>query len=131
LGRPVQEPLHLALARTAEEIAGRLGARLELDIDERVTVPPAWEEALPRMLREAVANAVRHGGARRVTVHLRSDDRVWLCVSDNGCGFDVAHGRPNSSYGLIGMRERTESLGGQFKLSSEPGRGTSVEVRLP
>ena len=94
LGRPVSEPLHVALARTAEEVTGRLGARLELDIDEHVQVPPAWEEALPRILREAVANAVRHGRARTVTVHLRDADGIWLRVTDDGTGFDVAARRP-------------------------------------
>jgi signal transduction histidine kinase len=131
LGRPVSEPLHIALARTAEEVAGRLGARLELDIDEHVTVPPAWEEALPRILREAVANAVRHGRAQTVTVHLRDADGIWLRVTDDGTGFDVTDVRTDTSFGLIGMKERAESLGGDFKLSSEPGRGTSVEVLLP
>jgi signal transduction histidine kinase len=131
LGRPVHEPLHLALASTAEEITSRLGARLELDIDRAVAVPPAWEEALPRILREAVANAIRHGKARTVTVHLRDADGIWLRVTDDGRGFDVTHPRSDGSFGLIGMKERAESLGGEFKLYSEPGRGTSVEVLLP
>jgi two-component system, NarL family, sensor histidine kinase DegS len=51
-------------------------------------------------------------------------------VSDDGSGFDV-NDVPDTSYGLIGMRERAEALGGDFKVSSEPGRGTSVEVLLP
>jgi signal transduction histidine kinase len=131
LGRPVSEPLHVALTHTAEEVAGRLGARLELDIDDGVTVPPAWEEALPRILREAVANAVRHGRAETVTVCLRDADGIWLRITDDGIGFDPAQAHSDTSFGLIGMKERTESLGGEFKLSSEPGRGTSVEVLLP
>jgi signal transduction histidine kinase len=130
LGRPVNEPLHVALARTAEEVTNRLGAQLELDIDEDVAVPPAWEEALPRILREAVANAVRHGHAKTVTVHLRDADGTWLRVTDDGSGFNVAN-VGDAGFGLIGMRERAESLGGDFKISSEPGRGTSVEVLLP
>jgi signal transduction histidine kinase len=130
IGRPVSEPLHVALARAAEEVAGRLGAQLELDIDEHVSVPPAWEEALPRILREAVANAVRHGRAQTVSVHLRDADGIWLRVTDDGNGFDVAD-VPDTSFGLIGMKERAESLGGDFKVSSEPGRGTTVEVLLP
>jgi signal transduction histidine kinase len=131
LSRPIHAPFHSVLAHTAEEVAGRLGARLELDIDRSVTVPPAWEEALPRIMREAVANAVRHGGAQRVTVRLQSSDGVSLRISDDGEGFDVSKAPSDSSFGLIGMRERTESLGGSFRLSSRPGMGTSVEVRLP
>ena len=131
LGRPAHEPFELALASTAEEIASRLGAELRLDMDAGVVVPPAWEEALPRIVREAVSNAVRHGNARTITVHLRDADGIWLRVTDDGRGFNPSDPRSETSFGLIGMKERTESLGGQFKLHSEPGRGTSIEVVLP
>jgi signal transduction histidine kinase len=131
LSRPVMEPLAVALARTADEIALRLGVELELDIDRRVHVPPAWENALPRILREAMANAVRHGGAKTIAVHLRDADGIWLRISDDGNGFDPSEPRSAASYGLIGMRERTESLGGEFKLSSAPGMGTTIDVLLP
>jgi NarL family two-component system sensor histidine kinase LiaS len=131
LARPVHEPFPVVLAHTAQEVAARLGARVELDIDAEVTVPPAWEEALPRILREAVANAVRHGRARRVTVHLRDADGIWLRVTDDGDGFDTEGPRSELSYGVAGMKERAEALGGEFKLRSQPGHGTSVEVMLP
>ena len=52
-------------------------------------------------------------------------------MTDDGRGFDVAEPRADSSFGLIGMKERAESLGGEFRLHSEPGRGTSVEVLVP
>jgi signal transduction histidine kinase len=131
LGRPVHEPFERMLASSAEEIAGRLGAEVRLDLDRGIAVPPAWEEALPRIVREAVSNAVRHGQARHITVLLRDADGIWLRVTDDGRGFDVTAPRAETSYGLVGMRERAESLGGEFRLSSEPGAGTSVEILLP
>jgi signal transduction histidine kinase len=131
LSRPLEEPLHMALASTAEDVAGRAGTHLELDLQEDVVVPPAWEQALPRILREAVANAVHHGNPRTVKVTLRDADGIWLRVSDDGAGFDTSQPPSESSFGLISMRERVESLGGKFKLTSEPGRGTSVEIVLP
>ena len=131
LSRPLEEPLHLALAHTAKAAAGTEGPRLELDLEPDVIVPAAWEQALPRILREAVSNAVQHGRARTVTVELHEADGVWLRVADDGDGFDPSQPRPESAYGLISMRERTESLGGEFRLSSQPGRGTSVEIMLP
>lgn len=131
LNRPVNEPLHLSLAHTAEEVAGRVGARLELDLDPLVAVPPAWQQALPRIAREAVLNAVRHGHAQTVTMHLRDADGIWLRITDDGQGFDASQPRSQSSFGVIGMRERTEALGGEFRLSSQPGVGTSVEILLP
>jgi signal transduction histidine kinase len=131
LSRPLHEPLHLALAHTAEEVTGRLGAGLELELDDRVVVPPASEEALARIMREAISNAVRHGQARTVTVQLRNGNGIRLRVSDDGVGFDPSEPHSEGSFGLIGMRERTEALGGSFKLSTQPGSGTSVEVMLP
>ncbi len=73
---------------------------------------------------------MRHGHARKVTVRLSDTDGTRLRVSDDGGGLDVSGPRSNTSYGLIGMQERAESLGGEFRLDSEPGRGTSVEVLL-
>jgi signal transduction histidine kinase len=131
LSRPLHEPFSVVLAQTAQEVTKRMGANLALDLDESVDVPPEWEEALPRIVREAVANAVRHGRARTVTVHLRDADGIWLRVSDDGNGFDVTQPPSESSFGLTSMRERAESLGGEFTLSSKPGEGTSVQVQLP
>jgi signal transduction histidine kinase len=96
-----------------------------------VVVPAAWEQALPRILREIVANAIEHGRPNTVTVHLRDADGVWLRVTDDGSGFDPSQPRASPGFGLIGARERTHALGGEFKLTSEPGHGTSVEILLP
>jgi signal transduction histidine kinase len=131
LSRPVQHSLDLALATTAEEVAERLGAKLELDLQPGVRTSPAWEEALPRILREAVANAVRHGRANTVSVRLRNSDGIWLRIADDGEGFDPTRPRAENSFGLISMRERAEALGGEFRLDSKPGQGTSVEILVP
>jgi signal transduction histidine kinase len=131
LSRPVHEPLHVALAHTAKDVADRLGGRVELDIEETVDVPAAWREALGRIVREAIANAIRHGHARTVRVEFHTGDGTRLRVRDDGDGFDPAEPHAPSSFGLISMRERTESLGGEFNLESTPGEGTSVEVVLP
>jgi signal transduction histidine kinase len=131
LNRPLEEPLHVALASTAREVAERAGARVVLDVDEDVVVPPLWEQALPRIVREAVGNAIRHGGARTITLHLRDADDIWLRVTDDGSGFDPSRPPADGGFGLTSMRERAESLGGEFRVESAPGRGTSIEVVLP
>jgi signal transduction histidine kinase len=127
----VPAPLHIELARTAEDAARRLGAQLVLDIDRHVMVPAPWEDALQRILREAVTTAVRHGGARTITVHLHDAEGVCLRISDDGAGVDRAGPQPSADVALAFIRERTESLGGTFKLSSAPGSGTTIEVLLP
>jgi PAS domain S-box-containing protein len=85
---------------------------------------------LLRILQEALANVRRHSAATIVEVGLRTDDQaVLLEVSDDGRGFDpvVAQG----GVGLVGMRERVEELGGEIEVSSRPGEGTEVTVRVP
>jgi signal transduction histidine kinase len=131
LNRPLEEPLSVALANTARDVVGLTGTRLELLLDPDVTAPASWEQALQDFVREAVTNAIRHGHARNITVRLEDADGIVLRIIDDGRGFDVSSPRADASFGLLGMRERTESLGGEFALTSERGRGTSIEIRLP
>jgi signal transduction histidine kinase len=132
LNRPMDEPLDLALGHAALDVANRVGVRLRLELDEGLEVPPGWREALMRIAREAVANAARHGHARTISLRLAEDeDGVCLQVTDDGEGFDVTAPRSSQSFGLTSMRERTESLGGRFVITSAPGEGATVEVRLP
>jgi signal transduction histidine kinase len=85
---------------------------------------------LLRVLREILTNARRHSGARKIEVRLRTaGDTLVVEVADDGRGFDptVAQG----GVGLVGMRERVEALGGEIEVSSRPGNGTEVTVRVP
>ncbi len=131
LNRPFDEPFDVALGHAARDVADRVGARLQLDLDRNVGLSADWRDALLRIAREAVGNAVRHGHARTVTLRLRNGDAVRLQVRDDGDGFDVHAFVSAQSSGLTSMRERTKSLGGQFSIESAPGAGTTVEVVVP
>lgn len=122
------EPLHLAVARAAEDVAGRVGVRVDVHASPAIRVSPTVREALVRIVRESVTNAGRHGKASLVDVTL-TDDGV-LRITDDGTGF-VVDGAGEGRFGLISMRERAERLGAEFRLESQPGRGTKVEVALP
>ena len=130
LTRPVDEPLEVALVQAAEEVAGRVGVQLRIEVCKGAEVSPDEREALIRIVREAITNAGRHGGAENVSVELSNGDGTLLRIADDGSGFDPRHTRVGG-FGLVSMRERTEALGGRFRLSSEAGGGTSIEVRLP
>jgi signal transduction histidine kinase len=130
LTRPVDEPLAVALVQAAEEVAGRVGVQLRIDVGKGAEVSPDEREALIRIVREAITNAGRHGGAENVSVELSNGNGTLLRIADDGSGFDTRHTRVGG-FGLVSMRERTEALGGRFKLSSEAGEGTRIEVRLP
>ena len=95
-------------------------------------VPPSVESAIYRLAQESVTNARRHARhATRITVRVAADDTsVRLRVSDDG---DPGHGRPNGSpgYGLIGMIERADLLGGTCEAGPGPDRGWTVTAVLP
>jgi signal transduction histidine kinase len=129
LVRPACQPLSEALAQAAAEAGEREGSTVDTDIVLDVAVPGATQEAMVRVLREAVINAARHGGARHIRVQLRDDPRLCLSVSDDGRGFDVARAvAAPGRHGLRGMAERIEGIGGELSIDSEPGRGTRVRV---
>jgi signal transduction histidine kinase len=123
------EPLHLALARAAEDVAGRVGVEVDVDVTVPVEhrVSGELREALVRIVQESVSNAGRHGRATHVRISMGADG--VLRIADNGAGFDPA-GAGDGRFGLVSMRERAERLGARFSIESEPGRGTRVEVAL-
>lgn len=132
LSRRSDEPLASAIAQVAEMLTAREGARLRLDLDAAVDLQGEARESLLRIVREAVTNGVRHGGASEVCVALRYDGGLRLTVSDNGQGFAIAApGGRADSFGLVSMRERARAMGGWIEVRSQPAQGTEVEVVLP
>jgi NarL family two-component system sensor histidine kinase LiaS len=105
-------------------------ATLDLNVENDLEPPPAVKQSVNRIIQEALANVRRHSSADEVVVALHAGkNSLELSISDNGIGFD-----PQMQYGGIGlesMRERAESLNGEFSLESRPGRGTKIYVMLP
>ena len=99
-----------------------------------LTLQPGLRDEVYRIGREAVLNAFRHARARNIEVELEyAADRFRVLVRDNGCGIDpqvVQFGR-DGHWGLCGMRERAERIGGKLRLWSRSGEGTEVELRVP
>jgi PAS domain S-box-containing protein len=88
--------------------------------------------AVFRILQESLTNAARHARASRIEVSIDlRDGAVALRVRDNGRGFSPDDPRKPGSFGLMGLRERAYLLGGEVNIASEPGRGTTIEVRIP
>jgi signal transduction histidine kinase len=129
LTQPIYQPLHIALAQEAGEVADRVGIELKLSVDPTIEVDPATRETLLRIVREAVSNAGLHGHAGRISVDLTNGHGLRLRVTDDGEGFDTDAG--SSGFGLTSMRERAKALGGQFRLTSQPGIGTEIEIVIP
>ena len=130
--RPVdvalQEEVHRFAATGQEKATFRLsGQRREL--------PSNVQVALLRVCQESLTNVRRHAGATEVTVVLTfSPESVCLGVQDNGTGFDFEAARGEgrqSGFALTGMEERARLLRGALNVSSQQGKGTLVEVRIP
>ncbi len=96
-------------------------------------IDPLVETVLFRVTQEALSNIARHAQVSTAAVCLAyNNEQVRLEVIDEGVGFDSDENfTPPRGWGLASMRERAESVGGQFRIDSRPGRGTCVEVRVP
>jgi len=109
-----------------------IAVRCEIaELDRRL--PPEVEIALFRIGQEAMNNIVRHAKAESVLIQLGSDGReLRIEIEDDGQGFTpgiTPSDRPH--YGIMGIQERAELLGGVAVIDSAPGRGTRIEVRVP
>jgi two-component system, NarL family, sensor histidine kinase UhpB len=87
--------------------------------------------SLYRIVQECLTNASKHSAATEVAVELErpANGSIRLAVADNGKGFDAAVTRPG--LGLLGMRERSEALGGTFKVEASLNAGVRLTVELP
>jgi NarL family two-component system sensor histidine kinase LiaS len=131
--RPVElgnQGLAPALRALLGEVQDRHGVATEFQGESVPPLPPAVEDSLFRVAQEAIANSVRHGSPRRIQVTIgRLPDRVTLEVADDGMGFDSA--TAEAHVGLNSMRERTEEVGGQLRILSQPGHGAQVSLWVP
>jgi signal transduction histidine kinase len=130
---PLLEEYGLAAALRARLKAVETRAGLVTDFvgeeDERLT--PEAEQELYRLAQEALNNVLKHAHAQHVRVRLEiAPTAAVLEIADDGVGFESAfHGR--EGFGLPGMRERAQRLGGDLRVESSPGAGTRIEVTVP
>jgi signal transduction histidine kinase len=110
-----------------------ISARCEFDARDR-RYPAAFETAVFRVCQEAMSNVARHAGAETVLVQLsEADGRLSIEIEDDGKGFDpenVAR-RERRPFGLMGIRERVDILGGKVRIDSAPGKGTRIHFDVP
>ena len=131
LSRPADEPLERMIADTAYSVGDRAGIDVTVAVRPGIDASPDVRQALVRILREAMSNAVRHGGAGHVRVSVDGPGPLVMVVADDGAGFDVGGWRRPDSLGLQSMSERAANVGGRMTVESSVGHGTSVAVVLP
>jgi signal transduction histidine kinase len=127
--------LDMGLAPALAALAHETSMRSEVDVKFHTLESPLQDSdqtvhALFRIAQEAVANAVRHAKAREVALTLsRCGSGLQLEVRDDGCGFDTAALPLQPGLGLLGMAERARQIGAALTVRSDPGAGTTIQVR--
>jgi len=129
----------VGLSEALREYVFRWSKHFDVDVQLHIANPPAErlqreiEATMYRLAQESLNNIIKHAQATRVDVVLEwSRDFAVLIVEDNGVGF--AGGEPgvlSQGLGLIGMRERASLVGADLQIESEPGRGTTILLRVP
>ncbi|WP_153800376.1 histidine kinase [Foetidibacter luteolus] len=116
----------------AEQFSNNTGTAVVLNIaGEETEVSEAVAACLFRVFQEAFTNITRYSLAAnvRVSIH-QEDDLLHVSIEDDGKGFDTTSVRTEKSFGIAGMKERVQALGGRFRLFSSPGKGTSIHVDI-
>lgn len=131
----------LGIVPTLKRYIAELRKRTDLNIElvvlggEEQRLPGTLEVAVFRIVQEALNNIIKHARARRAVVRLEiMPSQVKMTITDDGVGFETnktMNDLSRDSFGLLGMKERVELLGGQLKVISAPGSGTDIIVTIP
>lgn len=128
-----EEGLIPALRPYLEEMRVGMGITYDIHLDLDIEPSPDSRDILYRVAKEALTNVRKHSGASHVDIAVeRSDGGVHLCVADDGVGINPRFDRSEPGhFGLSEMRERSEMVGGWFRLSANEPSGTNVECWVP
>ncbi|HYK91178.1 MAG TPA: ATP-binding protein [Acidobacteriota bacterium] len=124
-----------ALRFLAQGVSSRTGIPITVDGPAGERLPPRIETNIYRIVQEALTNLSRHSGAAHASIRLQSDSETMICsVQDDGVGFNLQETlakKEHHGLGLLGMQERTASMGGTLHINSSPEKGTEILVTIP
>jgi len=124
--------LEAALRWLAEGFSTRTGIAVDVESHYSGRLPDETETHLFRIAQEALTNVARHSGAKRVRMKLETrGEEICLSIEDDGRGLPGAAPANGRGMGMIGMRARARSAGGDLNVRSRPGEGVLIEVRAP
>jgi len=124
--------LEAALRWLGEGFQTRTGIAVDLESHFSGRLPDETETHLFRIAQEALTNVARHSGAKRVRLKLETHgEQICLSIEDDGRGLPAAAASNGQGMGMIGMRARARSAGGDVTVRSHPGEGVLIEVRAP
>jgi len=135
-GEPVDpENLVQGIDAVVDSVFGLSQSRVKLVVEgERRQLNTIVEEELLLIAREALTNAARHSDADKILVRVAYErNRLRVVIEDNGRGMvsTELHARRDGHFGLVGMKERAEVIGGRLNIRSAEGQGTEIELSVP
>ena len=121
-----------AIKAMATSSATQGNLTLDLSISDKIpALSPDVEQAVYRIVQEAVTNVINHAGAHNLKIKMEFiEGKLKLTVCDDGQGFEIDRVQKSSQFGLAGMKERAQLIGADLIVKSEPGKGTIVEVDI-
>ena len=126
-----KEGLVSALQNRLSSVENRANIKSSIQSNLTSRLPPAVEEGLYQIAREALNNIIKHAHARNVLIRIQQEPRSMLMeVSDDGIGFDPENACREGCLGLVNMQERARSQGWQLGIESSPGNGTRIRVEV-
>lgn len=125
--------LNAAIEWQVKEFQRRTGIACELEMsDKELMVDDSRATALFRVLQESLNNVFRHARATKTKIEVyQADNRLYMRVADNGVGIFPGCRRKANSFGLIGIKERISTLGGDLDIETAQDRGTALTVSIP
>lgn len=120
-----------ALRQRLEAVEGRADIKTQLRVDDLPPLPSNVEEGLYHIAQEALNNALKHAESNQTDVTIcKEEDGIKLTVQDYGKGFVLQDHEHTQGMGLASMRDRARVLGSELQITTQPGSGTSVSVRV-
>ena len=127
---PSKETFYDKINALIETLQTSTGITPNINIQLLAPLPEATSMTLYRIAQEGITNIVKHAQATTVELNLVANKTgIRLLLRDNGRGFDL--GQTSTGFGLQGMRERTQAIGGQLTLKTQPGEGCELRLTIP
>jgi signal transduction histidine kinase len=128
---PLQgKSLDAAIQLLIADFQSRMQITPNYSLSSNLSIPPELNRTIYRIVQEALTNISKHSKATKIKIDIRTTkDSFFVRVEDNGIGFDLKQN--TTGFGLQSMRDRTNALGGQFYLNSQPGEGCSIMAIFP
>ena len=125
--------LAVAIEWHLSEFEKRSGVKTKLNkTDKELVLTDAMKIGLFRIVQESLTNVARYAEAKNVVVSLgQNENDLLLSIKDDGVGFDKEKIATKKTLGILGMKERTNMMGGEYEIKSIPGNGTTVTVKIP